>query len=288
VILGAHESIAGGMARSVDRALGDGCASFQVFTKNSNQWAGKPLADPDVRAFRKGVREADLPVIAHDSYLINLASPDDALFERSTEAFAEELRRCARLRIRWLVMHPGSPLAAGEDFGLARVAAGIDAAFARAQVRGVGVLLENTAGQGRHLGWNFEQLAGILSLARSRRRLGICFDTQHAFAAGYDFRTRAGYRRMWAEFDSEVGLARLKAFHLNDSRKELGCRVDRHAGIGDGHLGLAPFRMLVNDAEFRRTIAVLETPPLADGSMSFAQGLKILHELEKDSTARLR
>jgi len=288
VILGAHESIAGGMARSLERAGKDGCASLQVFTKNSNQWAGKPLADPDVRAFRKGVREAGLRVIAHDSYLINLASPDDALFERSVEAFADELRRCAVLRIRWLVMHPGSPLSAGEEFGLERVAAGIDTAFARAEVRGVGVLLENTAGQGRHLGWNFGQLAAILSLARSRRRLGICFDTQHAFAAGYDFRTRPGYRRMWAEFDSEIGLGRLKAFHLNDSRKELGCRVDRHAGIGDGHLGLDPFRMLVRDARFRGTIAVLETPPLADGSMSFARGLKILCGLEKDSPASLR
>jgi deoxyribonuclease-4 len=280
VILGAHQSMAGGLARAVDRAVADGCEALQVFTKNSNQWEAKAVDETDRREFRRSARERGLALMAHDSYLINLAAPDETIYRRSIDAFADELRRCVRYGVPRLVMHPGSPLDAGEEFGLSRIAAGLDAAFARARVRGVRVLLETTAGQGSHLGWRFEHLAEILRRARSARRLGVCFDTCHVFAAGYDFRTPKGYRRVFEEFDRVVGLGRLEAFHLNDSKKPLGSRVDRHEVLGEGRLGLEPFRLLVRDRRFARIPGALETPPLPDGSPSFAQGIGILRRLE--------
>jgi deoxyribonuclease-4 len=280
VLLGAHESIAGGFPRSIERALADGCRSVQVFTKNAGAWAAKPIDPAAARLFREGLKANRLAAMAHDAYLINLAAPDPVLFERSVAAFAEELRRCATLGIPRLVMHPGSPMDRDEAWGVARVAAGIDDAFDRAHVRGVRVLLETTAGQGRHLGWRFEHLAGILAAARSARRIGVCVDTCHLLAAGYDWTTPKGYRSVWRAFDAVVGLSRVEAFHLNDSKGALGCRVDRHEVIGRGCIGLEPFGRLVRDRRFASTPAVLETPPLPDGSMSFAHGIALLRSLE--------
>lgn len=280
MILGAHQSIAGGIHKSVGRALADRCASLQIFTKSASQWAARPLDPGDVAAFRREVRSSGLPVLAHDSYLINLGSPDDTLWERSVAACAEELARCAALGIRWLVAHPGAPKEAGEAYGLERIALGLDAVFERAGVRGVGILLETTAGQGSNLGWRFEQIGEIVRLARCSRRLGVCFDTCHVYAAGYDFTTPRGYRQVWEEFDRIIGLKKLKAFHLNDSKRELHSRVDRHHRIGEGHIGIEPFRWLVNDSRFRSLPAVLETPPLEDGTMSFATGIATLRGLE--------
>jgi deoxyribonuclease-4 len=279
VILGSHQSVAGGPCTGIERAVVDGCQTLQIFTKNGSQWAGKPLLPEECARFRAAARRAGLELLAHDSYLINLAAPDDAMWERSIEAFADELRRCSLLGIPRLVMHPGSPLDAGEGFGLKRIAAGLDRAFALAGVRGVRVLLESTAGQGNHLGWRFEHLRDILHLARSRRRLGVCLDTCHLLAAGYDFTTPAGYERVFDEFDRVVGLRRLEAFHLNDSKKPLGSRVDRHEIVGRGHVGLETFRRLVNDPRFTDVPAALETPPLEDGSPSFAHCLGILRSL---------
>jgi deoxyribonuclease-4 len=285
MILGAHESIAGGHANAVDRAAADGCAAFQVFTTSPNQWAAKPIEPAAGRAFRRAVAARGLETLAHDCYLVNLASADPVVFERSVEAFAEELRRCRALGIPRLVMHPGAPQGAGEAYGLARIAEGLDLAYARAGVRSVRTLLETTAGQGSHLGWRFEHLAEILRRARSAGRLGVCFDTCHVFAAGYDFTTSQGYRRVFEEFDRVVGLGRLEAFHLNDSKRPLGSRVDRHEVLGQGCLGVEPFRMLVNDPRFARTPAVLETPPLPDGTTSFQEGIRLLRSLTADGSA---
>lgn len=277
--IGAHESIAGGIEKAVARAVADGCESLQVFNKSSSQWKAKDLSAEEVALFRRGIDEAGLPVISHASYLVNLASPEKALLRRSIAAFAEELDRCDLLGIPYLVVHPGSHKGTGEEAGLARVAAALDSLYDARPGLATDVLLENTAGMGTCVGNTFEQLASIRAAMKHGRRVGICFDTCHAFAAGYDMRTRAGYDETWARFDRVVGLRHLKAFHLNDSKKELRCRVDRHEWIGDGFIGKEHFRFLMNDPRFESLPGVLETPPLESGEMSFRLNLRRLRKL---------
>ena len=285
MILGAHESTAGALENAVPRALADGCETFQMFTASSRQWRARVLGADDTGAFRKAVRASGLgPVAAHASYLINLAAPEGEPRTRSLAALADELARCARLAVPYLVLHPGSHLGHGESLGIARVAAGLDQVLAGAP-RGVAILLENTAGQGACVGHRFAHLGAIFSACRRRRRLGVCLDTQHAFAAGYDLGSAAGYRATFAELDATVGLHHLRAFHLNDSKRPLGCRVDRHENIGLGFLGLEPFRRLVNDRRFAALPGYLETPPL-DGADSFARNLKVLRSLVTPATRR--
>ncbi|MCS6852967.1 MAG: deoxyribonuclease IV [Gemmataceae bacterium] len=269
-LFGAHMSIAGGYHRALLAARDHDCDTVQLFTKNSNQWAGKEITDEEVRTFRRLLKETGLKLpVAHDSYLINLASPDDALFRRSVDAFVEELQRAERLGLRYLVTHPGAHMDAGEEAGLRRVAEALDEVHQRCPGFRAQVLLETTAGQGTTLGYRFEHLASILEKVRDPDRLGVCFDTCHVFAAGYPLAPEAAYRQTLREFDRLVGLSRLKVFHLNDSAKPLGSRVDRHAHIGRGHLGLEPFRLLVNDRRFRQKPMILETPKeaTADGDM---------------------
>lgn len=284
VKIGAHESIAGGMPLAVERAVADGCESLQVFNKSSSQWKAKTLTREECEAFRSATEEAGLPVISHGSYLVNLAGPDAAMFEMSVKAFAEELERCDRLGIPWLVTHPGSHKGTGEEQGIERIAGALDRIFDAHPGLSTNVLLENTAGMGACLGWRFEELGAIRKSMRHAKRVGICFDTCHAFAAGYDMRTKAGYDRTWKEFDREVGLKTLKAFHLNDSMKDLNCRVDRHESIGDGFIGKETFRLLMNDPKFKDTTGVLETPPLESGEMSFKKNLKRLRKLRSATT----
>jgi deoxyribonuclease-4 len=260
-LFGAHMSIAGGCHNALLTAQAYGCATVQIFTKSSNQWNAKELTDDDVRTFRATLRRTRLRLpMAHDSYLINLASPDEALYRRSIEAFIVELQRAERLGLRYLVTHPGAPLDAGEEFGLARVAAALDEVHRRCPGFRAQVLLETTAGQGSSLGHRFEHLARILALVADPGRLGVCFDTCHVFAAGYGLAPEPEYRATLRAFDQVIGLKRLRAFHLNDSLKPQGSRVDRHAHIGRGCLGLEPFRLLVNDRRFRSRPMVLETP----------------------------
>jgi deoxyribonuclease-4 len=260
-LFGAHMSIAGGCHNAVTAARAHGCESLQLFTKNSNQWAARDLTDLDVAAFRKALRGSGIRrTAAHDSYLINLASPDETLYRRSIEAFADEVRRAERLGLHYLVTHPGAHLDSGEDAGLARVAAALDEVHKRCAGFRVKVLLETTAGQGSSLGHRFEHLAQILSLVAEPDRLGVCLDTCHVFAAGYGLAPENEYRATMREFDKVIGLRRLLAFHINDSLKPFGSRVDRHAAIGKGHLGLEPFRLLVNDSRFRARPMILETP----------------------------
>jgi deoxyribonuclease-4 len=260
-LLGAHMSTAGGLHNALLAAREHGCQSVQLFTKNSNQWHARELTDEEVALFRKTLRQCRLRLpTAHDSYLINLASPDPALYRKSLEAFVVEVRRAERLGLRYLVMHPGSPCGEDEDEGLARVAAALDEVHTRCPGYRVQVLLETTAGQGSCLGHRFEHLARILSLVKDAGRLGVCFDTCHVFAAGYALAPEKEYRATMRAFDRAVGLKWLRCFHVNDSLKPLGSRVDRHAHIGRGGLGLEPFRLLVNDRRFRNRPMLLETP----------------------------
>jgi deoxyribonuclease-4 len=262
-------SIQGGLPLAIERARSVEATALQVFVKSNSQWAARPLGRDEARAFRSAARDAalDRHTIAHASYLINLASPRRELREKSIRALKVELERCDALGIAGLVLHPGSHVGAGEEVGLTRVAGALDRALGfprngrppkgRPRTR---VLLELTAGQGTNLGCRFEHLARILELARGRDRLGVCFDTCHALAAGYEFRDAASYRATFRELDRVVGLDRLAAFHLNDSRTPLGSRRDRHAHIGEGHVGLEAFRLIVNDRRFRHLPMVLETP----------------------------
>ncbi len=260
-LFGAHMSIAGGYYKALLAAQNHGCQTVQLFTKNNTQWNAKPLSDEEVALFRKSLRQCRLKYpTAHDSYLINLASPEKELFRRSVESFIEEMHRAERLGLRYLVTHPGSPLDQGEEFGLQRVAQALDEVQARCSGFKVQILLETTAGQGNQLGHRFEHLAEILKQVKEPARLGICFDTCHVFAAGYPLSPEKAYRSTLREFDRLIGLRRLKCYHVNDSRKELGSRVDRHAHIGKGLLGLEPFRLLVNDRRFRNKPMILETP----------------------------
>ena len=279
VLLGAHQSIAGGVEKALQRGQEVGCDTVQIFVKSPNRWVSKPLEEKNILAFEEAVAETGIwPVFAHSLYLINLATPDDALWEKSVAALTDDLERCERLGLPGLVIHPGSHRGSGEEAGLKRIALALDEVHARLPGYNVQVWLETTAGQGDHLGYNFSQLKAMIDGVRYAERLGVCFDTAHAFAAGYELRTREGYEATWDAFDAELGLGRLKAIHLNDSKKGLGSRIDRHEHIGQGLLGLEPFRFLVNDERFRGIPMTLETdkgPDLAEDK----ENLQVLRDL---------
>jgi len=260
LLAGAHMSIAGGMHKAFERGRQVGCKTIQIFLKNSNQWKAKPLTEEARILFQKAQKESGIsPVLAHDSYLINLASPDRFLYKKSVNAFVEELKRANSLGVPYLVLHPGAHMGAGIKAGVARVAKALTHALQLVEPPAV-ILVENTAGQGSSLGCRFEQLAAILEQIGNWDRVGFCLDTCHAFAAGYDLRTEDGYGETMREFDRLIGIGKILAFHVNDSRKDLGCRVDRHCHIGKGFLGLHAFRLLVNDARFAAIPKILETP----------------------------
>jgi deoxyribonuclease-4 len=264
-LFGAHMSIAGGLANAfarLDRVDGH---ALQIFTKNQRQWFAAPLTAAEIAGFNAARKQwGDLPIGAHDSYLINLANPEKKAAARSINAFSDEIHRCAQLTIPYLIMHPGSHLGAGIPAGLATLTANLDRAIAQAASDSVTILLETTAGQGTGLGARFDELAYVLEHSRFAKQLGVCLDTCHIFAAGYDIRTSRVYERSMREFDRKIGLDRLKFIHLNDSKKELASRVDRHEHIGQGHIGLAGFRLLVNDPRFADLPMVLETPKQKD------------------------
>jgi len=254
-------SIAGGVELALQRGASIDCTAVQLFTKSSNQWAAKPLSDESVRLFHQALDAGRIThVVAHDSYLINLCSPDDALWHRSIDACAEELARCAVLRIPWLIAHPGGHMGRGEDYGIARMAEAIDLVHEKVAVADASLALETTAGQGTILGHRLEQIAAVIRKCNSGDRLGVCLDTCHIFAAGYDIRTASGYEDTMQCFGDLIGFDRLKAIHVNDSKKDLGCRVDRHEHIGRGFLGIEAFRHLMNDAKLLECPLILETP----------------------------
>jgi deoxyribonuclease-4 len=253
-------SVAGGMARAVDRATLHGCEALQVFTRNPNRWHSNPLDPDDVRSFRQRLERAGIaPAVSHASYLINLGTASPPLRDASIAAFGDELDRAHALGLLGVVLHPGACTSGTEGDALRLVAQGIRAAFARRPRRRTLVLLEHTAGQGRSLGHTFEHLAAILSHLNGSPRVGVCLDTCHLLASGYDIVTPAGYAQTFAKCDSLLGLDRVKVFHANDSKKPLGSRVDRHEHIGDGCLGPEPFRRLLNDPRFAGRALLIET-----------------------------
>ncbi|HKC14168.1 MAG TPA: deoxyribonuclease IV [Vicinamibacteria bacterium] len=261
MLLGAHVPTAGGLDQAPARGREITADAIQVFTRNQVQWRARPLAPEEVRAFRVAVAQSGVrQVLSHGSYLVNLASADAALLTKSRQAFLEEMERCHALGIRYLVFHPGAHRGAGEAEGLRTVAASLNHVLERAPELDVHLLLEVTAGQGSSVGHRFEHLASIFEQVRRPERLGVCLDTCHLLAAGYDIATPKGYEATLSAFARLVGLDKLKAVHLNDAGRPLGSRRDRHAPIGHGFLGRATFRRLVNDPRFHGVPMVLETP----------------------------
>jgi deoxyribonuclease IV len=258
--IGAHMSVAGGVSKAVARARLHGCEALQIFTKNASQWKGKPLDPAEVSAFRRALEETDIqPVVSHASYLINMATSFAGLREQSTAAFADELERAEVLGLLGVVIHPGTCTAGTEADALRLIAESIRTALKIKPRRKTMVLLEHTAGQGRTVGHQFEHLATILQHLDGSPRVGVCLDTCHLLSSGYDITTEEGYSRTFSDFDRLVGLDRLKVFHGNDSKKPCGSRIDRHEHIGDGCLGLEPFRRLLRDPRFTKLPILIET-----------------------------
>ncbi len=278
-LLGAHMSVAGGVSKALERGQSIGCDTIQIFTRNNNRWASKPIPPEEIERFHDQVKATGIwPVFSHAAYLINLASPKEDLWEKSIEAFIDELVRAEKLNLLGVVLHPGSHMGEGEDVGIARIAAALDRCHEATEGFKTLTLLEVTAGTGDHLGYRFEQLAEIRARVKHPERVAFCFDTCHAFAAGYDFRTREGYEAGMEEFDRILGLERLKAFHFNDSKHPLGSRKDRHEHIGHGHIGLDGFRWIVNDPRFQQVPMVLETPKSKDMHED-VENLRVLRSL---------
>jgi deoxyribonuclease IV len=278
-LLGAHMSIAGGVSHALERGRETGCECVQIFTKSSRQWAAKPYAREEVEAFKRARDKTGIRlVVAHDSYLVNLGAPDEALRKKSVAGFIDELERCEMLEVPYLISHPGAHVGAGEEAGIRTIAKSIDEAHKACPGYRVMVALEITAGQGSTLGFKFEQMARIFHAVKDNDRLRLCFDTEHAFAAGYDLRSAEGYEATFTELERHIGLRRLVAFHINDSMKPLNSHVDRHEHIGKGHLGLDPFRRVVNDPRFAGVPMCLETEPGPD-MKDIAADLRQLHQL---------
>lgn len=278
LLLGAHVSIAGGVFNAPHNGREATCEVVQIFTKSSNQWRAKPLTDEDAEKFIAAQKDTGvIAVCAHDSYLINLASPDKALYEKSYGAFLEEMRRCDLLHVPNLVMHPGSHVGSGEAAGLKRIADSFNRMFDDDPDGKVTICLETTAGQGTNLGYTFEQLAQIIGLIGNKNRLGICLDTCHVFAAGYAIGTEKDYNGTMKAFDRILGLKKLRIIHVNDSKKGFGSKVDRHEDIGKGAIGKKPFGFFLNDPKLAKIPKILETPKKsADDDI---RNLKVLRSL---------
>lgn len=279
VLLGAHMSVAGGIHTAVDRATSIGCTALQVFTKNTNQWSGKPITDEDAAMYRQKIAAAGIaPVVSHDSYLINLCAVNPDILKKSRAAFIDELERCELLGIPLLNFHPGSHLGAGDEDGVKRICESLNHAHQSTKDFKVKSVLEATAGQGTNVGYKFEHLRSIIDGVDQPERMAVCIDTCHIFAAGYDISTEEGYESTFRQFDEIVGLDRLVAFHINDSKKGVGSRVDRHEHIGKGAIGLTGFRLLMNDERFADIPKILETPK-SDDLHEDVENLKILKSL---------
>jgi len=286
-MLGAHVSIAGGIHNAPHNGKAATCEVVQIFTRSRNQWRARKLVAREVERFRQAQEETGVKVVcAHDNYLINLASPDRALFRKSCNAFVEEMKRCDLLGIPILVAHPGAHISSGEKKGLERVTEAFNRIFDRTPDSRVTICLETTAGQGTVLGYRFEHLAEIIDAVEDAERLAVCLDTCHVFVAGYPIGTQSGYRTTMKRFDDLLGLERLLVVHMNDARRELGSRIDRHERIGKGCIGTEPFGYILNDRRLARVPKILETPkksPRDDRT-----NLRILRSLVKDTQRKSR
>ena len=287
--IGAHMSVAGGISKAVDRAEAHGCEALQLFTKNGNRWLGTPLDPDDVRRFRARIEETAIrPAVSHASYLINLATSFDGLRRQSIAAFIDEIDRAEALGLLGVVIHPGTCTAGSEEEGLRLIAAGIGEALAARRASSTMVLLEHTAGQGRTLGYRFEHLAAIVEHLDGSPRVGVCLDTCHLLASGYDIVTESGYRDTFEAFDRLVGIGRLKVFHANDSKKPCASRVDRHEHIGHGYLGEAPFLRLLRDPRFHGLPLLIETEKSPAPSRAGTIAVDPLDVQNLDTLRRLR
>lgn len=261
LLIGAHESISGGIHTAFERAESIGCRTLQVFTKSSNQWAAKPLIDEDIANYKTAALKSNIKhVVAHDSYLINLCALNPEILKKSREAFFDELKRCETLGIQYLNFHPGAHIGAGEKEGIKKIIESLNWAHERTKGFQVLSVLETTAGQGSSLGYKFEHLKEIIEGVDEPKKMAVCIDTCHIFAAGYDISTEDGYEKTFKEFDDIIGLKKLVAFHMNDSKKGLGSKVDRHEHIGKGMIGKNAFRFLMQDGRFASIPKILETP----------------------------
>ena len=271
--IGAHVSASGGLENAPKNAAAIGATAFALFTKNQRQWVAKPLTESEIARFKDACAEhgySAAQILPHDSYLINLGNPDDAALEKSRESFIEEMRRCELLGLDRLNFHPGSHLRViSEEASLDRIAESINIALER--TNGVTAVIENTAGQGSNLGYRFEQLRYLIDRVEDKSRVGVCIDTCHAFAAGYDMRTRETFEQTFADFDRIVGFNYLRGMHLNDAMKILGSHVDRHSPMGEGMLGIDPFRFICEDQRFDNVPLILETPDESRWSDEIAQ-----------------
>lgn len=277
--MGAHVSISGGVSKAFGRGVDIGCGAIQIFAKNQSQWKGKVIDDKELEKYHQQQEETGIgPVIIHDSYLINLCAPDPEMYEKSLNAFGDEIDRAEMLRVPYLNFHPGSHLGQGEEWGLKKNAESLNLMIDRRPDAKVMLLIEATAGQGTNLGYRFEQVREIMDGIENRERIGVCIDTAHIFAAGYDLRTEEAYEKTIKELDDIIGLTHVKAFHLNDSKKDLGTRVDRHENIGEGFIGIKAFELLVNDPRFEGIPMILETP---GGEEYFKKNLIKLRKLIK-------
>ncbi len=284
IILGAHLSIAGGLHKSLELADKYNCNALQIFTKNSNTWKERVLKEEEIVKFRKRRKKLKIQQIAsHTSYLINIASPDRELWTKSVEALEKELFRSALLKIPMVVLHPGAHRGTGEKAGISRITAAINDVFEKTATTNTVLLLETTAGQGTQIGYRFEQLAEIAETVENKERLGFCLDTCHIFAAGYDIRDTSSYEKTLKEFNQILGLNRLFLMHLNDSKKPLGSKVDRHEHIGEGHIGGNAFRLIMNDHRLENIPKIIETPKLKEGIEQDPVNLERLRNMVKDN-----
>ncbi len=280
LLLGAHESISGGLHMAFERAKEDTCEVLQIFSKSSHQWQAKPLTEKDLEAWQKAWKESGIKVVViHDSYLINLGSPKEGAWRRSVEAFRVEVERAGVLGVKHLVFHPGAHGGTGEKEGIKRIIRALNEVHSATEDCNVMSTIETTAGQGSYVGYRFEHIAEIMDGVEDKNRVGACFDTCHVFAAGYELRTRERYEETMDRWDEIIGLEHLHVFHLNDSKHPLGSRKDRHEHIGKGYLGLEPFRFLLNDPRFKNHPGILETPPLPDGRNGYRENLEVLRSL---------
>jgi deoxyribonuclease-4 len=287
--IGAHMSVAGGVSNAIARAQLHRCEALQIFTKNANQWLGKPLPEEEIRTFRQQAEASGImPIVSHASYLINLATANPALRAQSIAAFVDELDRADALGLRGVVIHPGTCTSGTEEDALRLIADAIRTAFAARRQGQAMVLLEHTAGQGRTLGHRFEQLASIIGHLDGSPRVGICLDTCHLVASGYDIVTEQGYEETFTAFERSIGVSRLVVFHGNDSKRPCGSRVDRHAHIGQGCLGLEPFRRILADPRFASLPILIETAKSPVSGRAGAITLDPLDETNLETLRRLR
>ncbi len=274
-------SISGGAFNALLYGEELGCTTIQIFTKNNNQWKAKELTSDDVKRFVENQKKTKIsPVVGHNGYLINLASPKENVYDLSMESMYVELKRAELLGLPYLVIHPGSHLGSGEKKGMKKIARSLDRLHRRTKGFKVKICLETTAGQGSAIGYRFEHLAEIIERVKENDRLGVCYDTCHTFAAGYDIRTKKAYQSTFKEFDRIIGFSRLKVIHVNDSLKDLDSRVDRHQHIGEGKIGLGGFRLLMNDKRWAKIPKILETPKEGETEKDM-RNLKVLRSLVK-------